>query len=140
MTLANLRTLPLAVGDNAAGTGLTQSFTSGPRLISDVASVPTFADPTPRNGAGGWYDGWRNGTLQDYRAFGPVHNGVANVLFADGSVRSFEDLNGDGYLNNGFNARAPFFEDAEVEVNPAQIFSMYSLEEETPDNYVAPTP
>ena len=32
----------------------------------------------------------------------PVHNGNCNVLFADGSIRSFKDKNGDGYLNPGF--------------------------------------
>ena len=44
--------------------------------------------------------------LQDYRDFGPVHGngrgGAANVLFADGSVKSFNDGNADGFLNPGF--------------------------------------
>ena len=40
--------------------------------------------------------------LQDYRDFGPVHRGNANILFADGSVRAYKDANGDGYLNPGF--------------------------------------
>ncbi|MCA9270623.1 MAG: DUF1559 domain-containing protein [Planctomycetales bacterium] len=39
--------------------------------------------------------------LQDYRDFGPVHRGNVNILFADGSVRTYKDLNGDGYLNPG---------------------------------------
>jgi len=44
-----------------------------------------------------------NGTaLQDYRDLGPVHRGNANILFADGSVRSYKDQNGDGFLNPGF--------------------------------------
>lgn len=40
--------------------------------------------------------------LQDYRDIGPTHNGGANILFADGSIRSYKDLNNDGYLNPGF--------------------------------------
>jgi prepilin-type N-terminal cleavage/methylation domain-containing protein/prepilin-type processing-associated H-X9-DG protein len=44
--------------------------------------------------------------LQDYRDFGPVHGGGkgagCNILFADGSIKSFVDVNGDGYLNPGF--------------------------------------
>lgn len=44
--------------------------------------------------------------LQDYRDIGPAHGGgkggSANVLFADGSVKSFTDTTGDGYLNPGF--------------------------------------
>jgi prepilin-type N-terminal cleavage/methylation domain-containing protein/prepilin-type processing-associated H-X9-DG protein len=40
--------------------------------------------------------------LQDYRDIGPVHNGGANILFADGSIRMYKDLNNDGYLNPGF--------------------------------------
>ena len=45
--------------------------------------------------------------LQDYRDFGPVHGGGTNggncnVGFADGSVKTFSDRNGDGFLNPGF--------------------------------------
>jgi prepilin-type processing-associated H-X9-DG protein len=40
--------------------------------------------------------------LQDYRDFAPVHRGNCNVLFADGSLKEFKDINGDGYLNPGF--------------------------------------
>ena len=49
---------------------------------------------------------WAKGTLQDYRDFGPLHWAMgathANVLMADGSVRTVADLNGDSFLNDGF--------------------------------------
>ncbi|MEX2138681.1 MAG: prepilin-type N-terminal cleavage/methylation domain-containing protein [Pirellulales bacterium] len=48
--------------------------------------------------------------LQDYRDLGPVHGsgkgGACNILFADGSIKSFNDENGDGYLNPGFQISA----------------------------------
>jgi len=72
--------------------------------------------------------------LQDYRDFGAVHGGSANILFADGSVKSFQDLNGDGFLNPGFMATsasvAPGYalNDAGVELPEAEIFSGIFLE------------
>jgi prepilin-type N-terminal cleavage/methylation domain-containing protein/prepilin-type processing-associated H-X9-DG protein len=66
--------------------------------------------------------------LQDYRDFGPVHNRNCNILFADGSIRTFKDLNGDGFLNPGFDvtgAAGPQtgYLDSTVELQPAEIFS-----------------
>ena len=72
--------------------------------------------------------------LQDYRDFGPVHGGSkggsANILFADGSVKSFVDTNGDGYLNPGFdpgtdptNWEGTGYTDATIELPSATIFS-----------------
>lgn len=40
--------------------------------------------------------------LQDTRGWAPVHRGSCNLLMADGSVKSIQDVNGDGYLNPGF--------------------------------------
>ncbi len=40
--------------------------------------------------------------LQDTRDWFGVHVGSANVLMADGSVKLFNDSNGDGYFNPGF--------------------------------------
>ena len=59
--------------------------------------------------------------LQDYRGFAPVHAGAGNILFADGSVRTFSDLNKDGYLDNGFIA------DALPDLPPEDVMSLYSL-------------
>lgn len=42
--------------------------------------------------------------LQDTRDFYAVHNGQANLLMADGSVKVLRDANGDGYFNPGFPA------------------------------------
>ena len=40
--------------------------------------------------------------LQDTRDWFGVHVGSANILMADGSVKLFNDSNGDGYFNPGF--------------------------------------
>ena len=70
--------------------------------------------------------------LQDWRDMAPVHNGNCNVLFADGSIRSFKDKNGDGYLNPGFPVATSAttthiakigYKDALVELPPEQMFS-----------------
>ena len=77
--------------------------------------------------------------LQDYRDFGPVHGsgkgGSCNVLFADGSVKTFVDQNGDGFLNPGFDIitnnppgtttdfTGTGYSDNLVELPAAQIFS-----------------
>ncbi|MFM7070463.1 MAG: prepilin-type N-terminal cleavage/methylation domain-containing protein [Planctomycetota bacterium] len=73
---------------------------------------------------------WTN--LQDYRDIGPVHAGQANVLFADGSIKSFKDQNRDGYLNPGFQVSSSAtstqlarigYVDGIVELDPQLIFS-----------------
>lgn len=75
-------------------------------------------------------------SLQDYRDFGPVHGGGANVLFADGSVKSFQDSNGDTFLNPGFlttggnSGYSP--NDNTVELPEAEIFSGVLLENFNP--------
>jgi prepilin-type N-terminal cleavage/methylation domain-containing protein/prepilin-type processing-associated H-X9-DG protein len=129
--------LPLAIGNVLDGTPTTQIMTGGPVTNPSAASpptrpsmqVPTFADPTPRDGAlgTGWWAGWK-ATLQDYRNFGPVHRGACNILFADGSVRSFLDENRDGYLNNGFEpAPENGFTSNFLELPPEEVASTWSL-------------
>ncbi len=75
--------------------------------------------------------------LQDWRDIGPVHAGIANVLMGDGSVRSFNDTNRDGYLNPGFQAGLgggafdqlrDGYTTADIELPAAQIFSGVFIE------------
>jgi prepilin-type processing-associated H-X9-DG protein len=77
--------------------------------------------------------------LQDYRDMAPTHAGQCNVLFADGSIRTFKDLNGDGYLNPGFNIDAAAaataldavgYRDARVELPPESVFSGVFIEKQ----------
>ncbi len=115
------------------GASLSYAMTGGPKLpvVSGANYVPpSFAAGTPRNGATGWWKVWNRDVVQDYRAFSPLHRGVANILFADGSVRQFSDKNSDGLLNNGFVASSAGggFEDSEIEIKPDEIFSFYSVD------------
>ena len=85
-----------------------RSFTDGPVWASTM-TAPGFPVGTPYTGANGWYAGWKQ-SIQDYRAFSPVHGGgirTCNILFADGSVRTYTDDDGDQLLNNGFEPSTP---------------------------------
>ena len=113
---------PLDVGD-----GLVASMTRGP-VRNPSMDHETLSGP--REGATGWWAVWTKDTLQDYRLFSPVHRGTANILFADGSVKSFVDENGDGLLNNGFiPTAANGFKDNKLELPPNLINSQSSLRE-----------
>ena len=46
--------------------------------------------------------------LQDTRDFFAVHGSQANVLMADGSVKTLKDLNGDKFFNPGFPVTTAF--------------------------------
>jgi prepilin-type processing-associated H-X9-DG protein len=117
-------TLTHAVGPISAGEPVARSFTSGPRLVSNL-QVPVFAEGTAKST---WWAVWNDQTRQDYRGLAPVHRGACNVLFGDGSVRSLEDDNGDGVINNGFAAIADSgFANAEADVTEREIESHYSL-------------
>ena len=70
--------------------------------------------------------------LQDTRDWFAVHGRSANVLMADGSVRSIADANGDGYFNPGFFKpdftrqellRDNGFTDGTVEINFLELFT-----------------
>lgn len=116
------------IGGNRSGELVTRPVTAGPRLKADL-TYPTFTSGTARSGVAGWWNTWNRLVIQDYRGFEPVHGGVINILFADGSVRRVTDTNGDGMLNNGFPVIANSgFQDANVEATPEDFMSMYSLE------------
>jgi prepilin-type N-terminal cleavage/methylation domain-containing protein/prepilin-type processing-associated H-X9-DG protein len=118
-------TLKMKIGTVEAMTPVVQPFTRGPvQTMSPTLEPPSFSPGKPYDGPDGWWAVWEKKTLQDYRGFAPVHRGMCNVLMADGSVQSFEDLNEDGLLNNGFPASSKSgFEDDTVEIAPMVMFS-----------------
>jgi prepilin-type processing-associated H-X9-DG protein len=121
---AKAGTLTHPIGSLTAGEPMAKSFTSGPRLVSNLR-VPSFAAGTPKST---WWAVWNDQTRQDYRGLAPVHRGTCNVLFGDGSVRALADENGDGVLNNGFAAIPDSgFANAEADVTEREIESRYSL-------------
>ena len=111
--------------------GVAKSYTNGPVLKATMLP-PSFAPGTPHDGANGWWGVWTRQTLQDYRGFAPVHRHMCNILFADGSVRTFVDENRDGFLNNGFPAGNGFLDDR-VEMPLKEVSSLYALEARLPE-------
>lgn len=110
------------------GTGVTKSFTNGPVLLASM-QAPTFRTGTPATGPTGWWKTWARDTLQDYRGFGAVHGGRCNILFADGSVRTYTDANSDGLMNNGFPATVTNgYSETAVDLPPHEVFSSWAIE------------
>ena len=81
--------------------------------------------------------------LQDTRDWFAVHNGKVNLAMADGSVKTIVDLNGDGFLNPGFDVndcnRATTYEelasrvgytDSTLEMHPSSVFCCVMLNNE----------
>lgn len=104
------------IGPVPEGSMVVKSFTNGPVLPESMEA------PSPP-GETDW-----EATLQDYRHFAPVHRGACNILFADGSVRTFVDRNKDSLLNNGFPAtEVTGFKSPDVEVSDKELFSGWTL-------------
>jgi prepilin-type N-terminal cleavage/methylation domain-containing protein/prepilin-type processing-associated H-X9-DG protein len=131
-----------SVGDVSSGDRLGEAFTDGPIL--------NYSMTNPRSGDLGttYRDALRvwNSTLQDWRDFGAVHGSsgslTANILMADGSVRSIADSNSDTYLNPGFNPATYTgpedpgmgYQDAEVELPAREFYSGWSLKSKSKGN------
>lgn len=117
-------TLPQDIGNIASGSGMVASMTAGPVMITDMTQ-PSFSGGTSKSV---WWNVWAKQTRQDYRNFSVPHRGSTVVLFADGSVRSIEDLNGDGQLNSGFVPTGTNgFADDTLELHPQAFATTYSL-------------
>lgn len=121
-----------------AGERLAESFNDGPARwdgtkvvlmpagTNVVDAVPAVLPDPNRTGTPG-ADG--NLWLQDSRDWFAWHgrgrNKSCNILMADGSVKAFVDLNGDGFLNPGFPASGTGsgYTDGTVELRPSECFS-----------------
>ncbi len=134
------------------GTRLTEVMNDGPATFNSMtASLNLMPDLTPLDGQAACEfaklsAGFNNAGcpspadnaawLQDTRDWYAVHGSgnqlTVNILMADGSVKSFTDLNGDRYLNPGFPVPSTLTEpdylglgyrDGTVELLEADIFS-----------------
>ena len=142
-----------------AGSVVCESFNDGPSTISGervltVVKALTAAGTTKsmldsNNAADGSVSlafptlgelGSTDLILQDTRDWFAYHSKSLNLVFADGSVRSVEDVNGDGFVNPGFRAEtiasASFettgFLDGECEVNPWEMYPGTFLSSDLP--------
>jgi prepilin-type processing-associated H-X9-DG protein len=124
-----LNMLTETIGEYDSAELLADSYSDGPRDPATLG-VPSIGGTAV--GVQAWFGPW-NDTLQDYRAFGPVHGGrrrgTCNIAFIDGSVKPFTDENGDGLLNNGYPvSTASGFQNDIVELPEADIHSRWSLD------------
>ncbi|MEM9644033.1 MAG: DUF1559 domain-containing protein [Planctomycetota bacterium] len=126
-----------SAGDVESGTpytvpmvGMPVHHVKSPSAPSSSAflELPRFASGASRTGSSGWLRSWNYETRQDYRGMAALHDGVVNVLMADGSVRGLVDVNGDGFINNGFPATTGLWTSDEVEAGALELASYYSLQ------------
>ncbi|MCH2212190.1 MAG: DUF1559 domain-containing protein [Fuerstiella sp.] len=116
--------------DAAAGTG------GIPVAALNPIAFPKRGEPVA-SGVGFQSDATIGLVLQDTRDFYAVHNGIANVLMADGSVKTLSDINGDGYFNPGFPVTSGFDEETDgytsniCEVDSFDVFFGVSLQRKT---------
>lgn len=133
-----------------AGVPLAESFNDGPATVDGPTNIfnanPTAPKSLFSNPVAGYpYAGEvsrsvANGgpaILQDLRDWYAYHGQTVNVVFADGSVRTLEDENGDGFINPGFNPATPSanltgYMDGLCEVNPWELFPGTLLNEGLP--------
>lgn len=106
-----------------------------PTVGTDMTSrIDEFAPVDPWSGLNEAGDasgvpGARTIILQDLRGWAPVHHNAANVLMADGSVKTIYDTNGDGYFNPGLpvdpgaTTDETRYADGIVEVNGFEVFT-----------------
>jgi prepilin-type N-terminal cleavage/methylation domain-containing protein/prepilin-type processing-associated H-X9-DG protein len=126
----------------AQGIRLAESFNDGPAVWDAAAEAVKLIDTdyTSSGGPGPGFvnvknaiiatDGWPSvgsitepiallnelgsPVLQDTRDWFAVHSGQCNIAMADGSVKTIVDLNGDGFLNPGFDVgESSVFEEGE---------------------------
>ncbi|QDT11457.1 DUF1559 domain-containing protein [Planctomycetes bacterium K23_9] len=136
------------MGDIAGGSMYARSMVGGPigsrhKIDTDADGTvdapstyylksPSFASGHSQTGANGWTKVWNYDTRQDYRGIAPLHDGVANVLMADGSVQRLSDDNRDGYINNGFDPSSAsttglYWTSPDIEAGRMKLASFYSL-------------
>jgi len=118
-----------------AGSPVCESFNDGPSRSDGAAAILLVPGGTakslfeisvfPKKGEIG------SGTLilQDTRDWFAYHSNTVNLVFADGSVRSIEDTNKDGFINPGFlvdPSQATFgntgYTSAETEIQPWEMY------------------
>ena len=117
-----------------AGAPICESFNDGPSFSNGADAILLVPGGTPRNDliSNAYPSKGQVGVpgqiLQDTRDWYAYHAKSVNLAFADGSVRSVEDTNGDGFINPGFvvDASASFentgYLSSEVEVNPWDVY------------------
>ncbi len=89
-------------GRLAAGARLCETANDGPAKLDSAGAIVKLLDKGFDDGLAPETYSATNGWFQDTRDWYATHRNTANILMADGSVKTVEDKNGDGYFNPGF--------------------------------------
>lgn len=107
-----------------------------PGLVSKATEFPNSIGGASRGGPTGWLKQWDYDTRQDYRGILPLHDGVANCLMADTSIKRLVDRNRDQFINNGFEAPTTpgklQWTSNEIEIGPQELASFHRLTSKGP--------
>ncbi|MEL6107488.1 MAG: type II secretion system protein [Planctomycetota bacterium] len=106
-----------------------------PGRVAKATEFPNIIGGASRGGPTGWLKQWDYDTRQDYRGIMPLHNGIANCLMADSSVRQLVDRNRDQFINNGFEAPSSgplLWTSNDVEAGPLELASFHRLTSKGP--------
>ncbi|MEO1524004.1 MAG: DUF1559 domain-containing protein [Planctomycetota bacterium] len=107
-----------------------------PGRLSKGTQFPNVIGGATRNGPTGWLKQWDYDTRQDYRGIMPLHNGIANCLMGDISVKQLIDRNRDQFINNGFQAPTTpgllQWTSNEIEIGPQELASFHRLTSKGP--------
>jgi prepilin-type N-terminal cleavage/methylation domain-containing protein/prepilin-type processing-associated H-X9-DG protein len=119
--------LRLLVTDIPAASVVPKQFPSVGIEVTSASEAGVYASATAAGALGNKL------ILQDTRDWFAVHSGSANVLMADGSVKTLTDLNGDGFFNPGVPVDKTIgkkiladrvgYTDGVCEINPFEVYT-----------------
>ncbi|MEE2641571.1 MAG: DUF1559 domain-containing protein [Planctomycetota bacterium] len=119
------------IGSNPIGTLIVAGMTEGPASRATM-QAPSFSG-TGQEERAFWWDFWARQTVQNYTSFAPIHSNMTNIVFADGSVMGFKDVNRDGSMNSGFHAGSKFTDNTnEFQIEEKRsVATVYKLSDTT---------
>ncbi len=124
-------------GKLVAGARLCETANDGPMIVNGSSFTLLDKGTAGLDGQALTAYGATSGWFQDTRDWYAIHRSAANLLMADGSVKSVFDTNGDRFFNPGFTIPASFTATGDgmlpgpQELNPFDVYSGVWLQDPT---------